>query len=95
MPAFVPATPSQPLQLLVVGVSMQRIWRLDKQVDILGYQLPSLIGVGATFTSIYAAFAKFDTDQSEENRKFVREWLLGIKMDDRYWTRRKSRNTAG
>jgi len=54
-------------------------------VDILGFHIPSLIGVGATFTSVYAAFARLDADQSEENRKFVREWLLGMKLDDRYW----------
>ena len=54
-------------------------------MDILGFHIPSLIGVGATFTSVYAAFARLDADQSEENRKFVREWLLGMKLDDRYW----------
>jgi hypothetical protein len=54
-------------------------------VDILGYHIPSVIGVGAAFTSVYAAFAKFDADQSDENRKFVREWLLGLRVDDRRW----------
>ena len=54
-------------------------------MDIFGYHIPSLVGVGATFTSVYAAFARLDADQSEENRKFVKEWLLGIKVDDRYW----------
>ena len=54
-------------------------------MDILGYHISGLIGVGATFGSVYGAFAKFDADQSDENRKFVREWLLGLKVDDRQW----------
>jgi hypothetical protein len=56
-------------------------------MDIFGYHIPGLIGVGATFGSVYGAFAKFDADQSEENRQFVREWLLGLKVDDQQWAR--------
>jgi hypothetical protein len=56
-----------------------------RKMDIVGYHVPSLIGAGATFTSIYAAFAKFDADQSDKNRDFVREWLLGLEVDDRRW----------
>jgi hypothetical protein len=59
----------------------------DNQVDIFGYHLPGLLGVGAAFASVYGAFAKFDADQSDENRKFVREWLLSPKADDRQWAR--------
>jgi len=54
-------------------------------MDILGYHIPSLVGVGATFASVYTAFAKFDADQSDKNRTFVRNWLLGFKADDRQW----------
>jgi hypothetical protein len=54
-------------------------------VDILGYHIPSMVGVAAAFTSVYAAFAKFDADQSDKNREFVRDWLLGLKVDDRRW----------
>jgi hypothetical protein len=54
-------------------------------VDILGYHIPGLVSVGGTFTSVLAAFAKFDADQSDQNRTFVREWLLGLKVDDRHW----------
>jgi hypothetical protein len=53
-------------------------------VDI-GHQILSLVSVSGTFGSVLAAFAKFDADQSDKNRKFVREWLLGIKVDDRHW----------
>jgi hypothetical protein len=89
----VPERPFRSLQLPVVGASMSRICgcprldpeRLDEQVDLLGFHIPSLVGVAATFTSIYAAFARIDADQSDQNRKFVREWLLGIKIDHRYW----------
>jgi hypothetical protein len=56
-------------------------------MDIFGYHLPGLIGVGAAFGSVYWGFAKFDANQSDENRKFVREWLLGLKADDRQWAR--------
>jgi hypothetical protein len=54
-------------------------------MDVFGYHIPGLMGVGATFGSVYGAFAKFDADQSDDNRKFVREWLLGLKADDRQW----------
>jgi hypothetical protein len=60
---------------------VQERWRMD----ILGVHIPSLVGAGAAFTSVYAAFAKFDADQSEDNRKFVRAWLLGLQVDDRRW----------
>jgi hypothetical protein len=57
-------------------------------VDLLGYHLPSVAGIAATFAAIYGAFAKFDRDQSDDNRKFVRDWLLGLKVDDeKEWRR--------
>jgi len=51
------------------------------EMDVLGYHKPGLVGLGAVFAAVYGAFAKFDGDQSEENRKFVRDWLLGLKVD--------------
>jgi hypothetical protein len=54
-------------------------------MDLFGYYLSSLAGAAAAFTAVYGAFAKFDGDQSEENRRFVRDWLLGLKVDDQKW----------
>jgi hypothetical protein len=54
-------------------------------MDLFGYHIPGLFGVGAAFASVYGAFAKFDADQSSENRRFVRDWLLGLKVDDQKW----------
>ena len=53
-------------------------------MDFFGYHLPSLIGVGATFGAVYGAFAKFDSDQTDDNRKFVRDWLAGLKVKQRW-----------
>jgi len=55
------------------------------EMDVLGYHQPGLVGLGAVFAAVYGAFAKFDGDQSEENRKFVRDWLLGLKVDAGRW----------
>jgi hypothetical protein len=52
---------------------------------VFGYHIPSLISIGAAFSSIAAAFSKFDADQSDKNREFVRLWLLGLKADDQQW----------
>jgi hypothetical protein len=54
-------------------------------MDLFGFHIPSLVGVGAAFTSVYGAFAKFDSDQSADNRQFVRDWLLGLKVEDQKW----------
>jgi hypothetical protein len=54
-------------------------------MDLFGYHLPTLAGVGATFAFVYRIFAKFDSDQSDGNRKFIRDWLLGLTVDDRKW----------
>ena len=54
-------------------------------MDVFGYHIPSLAVVAAAFSSVYAAFAKFDADQSDKNRQFVRQWLLGLKVDDGQW----------
>ena len=43
------------------------------------------MAVPATFAAVYGAFAKFDDIQSEANRSFVRDWLLGMKVDDQRW----------
>jgi hypothetical protein len=56
-------------------------------VDLFGYHLPGLVGIGAAFAAVYGAFAKFDGDQSDENRKFVRDWLAGINVDERRWNK--------
>jgi hypothetical protein len=56
-------------------------------VDIFGFHLPSLAGAAAAFAAVYAAFAKFDGDQSDDNRKFVRDWLTGIKVDQQRWNK--------
>lgn len=55
-------------------------------MDIFGIHLPTLAGAAGVFASIYGAFAKFDGVQSDENRKFTRDWLLGLKADDRQWS---------
>jgi hypothetical protein len=54
-------------------------------MDILGFHLPGLTAVVATFTAVYGAFARFDGDQSDENRQFVRSWLLGLKVKPEGW----------
>jgi hypothetical protein len=56
-------------------------------VDIFGFHLPSLAGAAAAFSAVYAAFAKFDGDQSDDNRKFVRDWLTGINVDQQRWNK--------
>jgi hypothetical protein len=54
-------------------------------MDISGYHLPSLAGAAATYVSVLKAFAWFDKDQSEDNRHFARDWLLGLNVNDRKW----------
>jgi len=59
-------------------------------MDFFGLHLPSLAvavaTVPSTFTVVLAAFSRFDKDQSEANRKFSRDFLLGLKVDERKWT---------
>jgi len=50
------------------------------------YHWPILAAAAGAFASVYGAFAKFDADQSDENRKFTSDWLLGLKADDRQWS---------
>jgi hypothetical protein len=38
------------------------------------------------FGAVYKAFATFDGGQSDEQRRFVRDWLLGLRVDDRGWS---------
>jgi hypothetical protein len=45
----------------------------------------ALTAGAAAFGSVYGAFAIFDSDQSESNRHFVRDWLLGIKVNEGDW----------
>lgn len=58
-------------------------------MDIVGYHIPVIVtaATAATtaFTAVLGAFARFDKDQSDDNRKFVRDWLLGLKVDTGSW----------
>jgi hypothetical protein len=56
-------------------------------VSIFGYHFPSLAGAVTAFAAVYGAFAKFDADQSPDNREFVRRWLLGLSVDSNEWDR--------
>ena len=47
--------------------------------------VPILAAMSATFASVYSAFARFDSDQSDENRRFVRDWILGVRVDSQRW----------
>jgi hypothetical protein len=58
---------------------------VSTKMDILGYHIAGVVGLGALFAAVYGAFAKFDGDQSDDNRKFVRDWLLGLKVDGGRW----------
>jgi hypothetical protein len=44
------------------------------------------VGASGTFAAVYAAFARFDGDQSDSNRQFVRNWIIGMKPDERRWS---------
>jgi hypothetical protein len=44
-----------------------------------------LFGVAGTFAAVYKAFATFDRDQSDENRQFVYQWLLGLRVNPLKW----------
>jgi len=54
-------------------------------MDLFSYHLPSFASVIVAWAGVYGAFAKFDGDQSEENRSFVRNWLLGLQVDNQKW----------
>ena len=54
-------------------------------MDFAGWQLPGVLSAGATFTSVYAAFARLDRIQSRANRQFVSRWLLGLKTNGTDW----------
>lgn len=54
-------------------------------MDIVGYHIPGLAAATAAFSAVYGAFAVFDKDQSDDNRKFVRDWLFGLKVDTASW----------
>jgi hypothetical protein len=45
----------------------------------------AVTGMAGTFGSVYGVFAKFDRDQSDENRNFVRDWLLGLHVNEEKW----------
>jgi hypothetical protein len=42
----------------------------------------ALAAAAGTFGAVYKAFATFDGDQSDEQRRFVRDWLLGLRVED-------------
>jgi hypothetical protein len=54
-------------------------------MNLLGYHIPSLAIVAVTWVSFYKAFATIDKDQSDDQRRFFKDWLLGIHGDDRRW----------
>jgi hypothetical protein len=56
-------------------------------VDTAGYHVTVIAGAAAMFSLVYWAFAKFDSDQSDANREFVRGWLLGLKVEDQKWNK--------
>ena len=58
-------------------------------MDLFGTHVPALAGAAAVaaFAAVYKAFAKFDSDQSDDNRKFVRDWLAGIEVDQQRWNK--------
>jgi|HubBroStandDraft_2_1064218.scaffolds.fasta_scaffold68489_1 hypothetical protein len=55
-------------------------------MDIAGYHIPGLAAAAATFGAVFSAFARFDKDQSDDNRRFVRNWIVGIKVDNERWS---------
>ena len=54
-------------------------------MGMVGYHLPSILTAVIAFVAVLVAFARFDGDQSGDTRHFVRDWLLGLKVDDRKW----------
>jgi hypothetical protein len=60
-------------------------------MDVFGIHIPSLAiaatAASSVYSSVYLAFKAFDSDQSDKNREFVRQWLLGLKVDDQQWAR--------
>jgi len=55
-------------------------------MDLFGYHIPSLAAVAAAWVAFYKAFAQFDNDQSEANRRLVRDWIVGVKVDEQKWS---------
>jgi hypothetical protein len=54
-------------------------------MGIFGYHLPSILAAVIAFVAVLAAFARFDKQQSDDTRHFARDWLLGLKVDNRKW----------
>jgi hypothetical protein len=58
-------------------------------MNIWGVHISTLgaasVAGAATFGSVYKAFKAFDSDQSDEQRHFVRDWLLGLTVDEQKW----------
>jgi hypothetical protein len=45
----------------------------------------TLAAMAGAFTSVYKAFARFDIDQSPSNRVFVKDSVLGLRVDNQKW----------
>ena len=57
----------------------------NTRMGMVGYHLPSILAAVIAFVAVLVAFARFDKEQSEGTRHFMRDWLLGLKVDDRKW----------
>jgi len=47
--------------------------------------ITGLTAIAGAFAAVHRTFVIVDSEQSEENRKFVRDWLLGLTVDDKKW----------
>lgn len=54
-------------------------------MNIFGLHLSNMATAVGAFVAVYAAFGKFDADQSPANRRFVRDWLMAIRIDETKW----------
>jgi hypothetical protein len=54
-------------------------------MGIFKYHLSSILAAVIAFVAVLVAFARFDKEQSDDTRHFARDWLLGLKVDNRKW----------
>jgi len=56
-------------------------------MDIGGFVIPTVVAAvasaGAAFTAVYGTFSRFEEIQSQENRLFIGQWLLGLPVPKR------------
>jgi hypothetical protein len=74
--------------LLARGASAFKSWQAEalrllgwSSMDLSSFKIPETLTAAGTFAMIYGAFAKFESIQSDENRRFVAAWLLGIAVE--------------